>query len=46
MEPRKRTHPDEEARELDERADDLIPEDDEDFDPDGDDLGRPVQLPR
>jgi hypothetical protein len=45
MEPRERRPPDdEEARELDERAPDLFPED-EDFDPeDDDDLGRPAQL--
>jgi hypothetical protein len=48
MEPRERRDP--EAREWDERAEELFPEDlgdleDEDFDPeDDDDLGRPAQL--
>jgi len=45
MEPRERTNPDDQPHEIDERAEDLIPED-EDFEPDDDDdsLGRPVQL--
>lgn len=43
MEPRER-RPDDEEPEMDERADDLIP-DEEPLDPDDDDtLGRPVQL--
>ena len=47
MEPRDRTTTDEEAADIDERGEERAPEDDEEpFDPDDDDLGRPVQLSR